>query len=103
MSISGPNLESWSTIISCTICKDEFDKKLSDFHEQLHFKRSTIGFICGPRYVPNVNENMYANSNDIFQAIKKFFPNIPFMGVYNYGYHSHFGVNSLSSGNLNKY
>lgn len=102
LSITGPNLASWSTVIDCKIKKQEFEKKLTDFKDKLQLRGNTIGLACGPRYVEDFNntsmKNMYHNSRELMNCVKKIFPSIPFNGIFNYGYHPHFGVDSTIDG-----
>lgn len=97
--ISGPNIKSWSIVIDCYIKKQEVDEKLQFFRDNLQLKRNSIGLACGPRYVEDRNnpslKNVYCNSHELMNAVKKIFPNMPFIGIFNFGYHPHFGVNSL--------
>ncbi|XP_031787679.1 uncharacterized protein LOC100119111 [Nasonia vitripennis] len=100
LSITGSNLESWSVVIDCRIKKQEVNEKLFYLRDNLRLRRRTIGLACGPRYVEdlskNSHENMYLNSHELMHVIKKIFSRIPFISIFNYGYHSHFGVDSIS-------
>lgn len=104
LSITGSNLESWSVVIDCRLKKREVNEKLLNLRDNLRLRRRTMGLACGPRYVEdlskNSHENMYLNSHELMNVVKKIFPKIPFIGIFNYGYHSHFGVDSNSDGKL---
>ncbi|XP_014222850.1 uncharacterized protein LOC106649765 isoform X1 [Trichogramma pretiosum] len=103
MSITGSCLESWSMVVDCTNTKSDINKKLLHLKNKLNLKRHTIGLVCGPRYVEDLSkssyENMYRNSHELMAELKRIFSNIPFIGVFNYGYNCHFGVDSSSDDN----
>ncbi|XP_058791121.1 uncharacterized protein LOC131664219 [Phymastichus coffea] len=100
LSISGSKFDSWSTMINCLAPKLEVDKKLLDFRQHLKLKRRTIGLACGPRYVEGCvimnkdYEQIYMTSHELMDVVKKTLPGIPFIGIFNFGYYSHFGVDS---------
>ena len=104
LSISGSSIASWSIVVDCCTKKSEIDQKLLNFREQLNLRQYTIGLACGPRYIEDLNkssyENMYRNSHELMNTVKQIFRYIPFIGIFNFGYHNHFGVDSISDGKL---
>lgn len=102
LNMMGSCMESWSTVVDCTIMKRAFDEKLLLFRDKLRLRRHTIGLACGPRYVEwkyaPAPEELYRNGFEIMSAVKRIFPEIPFASIFNYGYHGHYGVDSTIDG-----
>lgn len=105
LSITGSNLDSWSTVISCLEKKAKFERKLLDFRESLRLRRRTMGLICGPGdvYDEMLTErdlvDYYRNPEELMKAVKNVFPCIPFTGIFDVISGSIFyGIDSNASG-----
>jgi hypothetical protein len=98
--ISGPNMESWSAIIDCSMKRQEVNQKLHEFKSKILQKRSTIGLAYGPRKTKShrVQKNIYHDSHELMRAIKRIFPSIPFVGLFNQDCRILFDNDSVDNG-----
>lgn len=88
LTLSGPNLESWSTVISISISERGLQEKLSNFKDRIRLKKHSIGLITGPVFI---NE-----SREFMDLITKKFPEIRFLGTFSNDDDLYFGINPIT-------
>lgn len=101
LNLTGPSLESWSTVISVDITKRQLEEKLRDFRAGMHLKRCSTGLITAPVIINEPGARLcYSDNHELVNTVKKIFPEVPFVGTFCEDEDVYFGVESMSDGKI---